>query len=58
MLCGCGIMKFFKPKKLDDKTITVFYKTYLWGYDTSQKNEMPLDIESFKEKLKRKGCEK
>ena len=46
-------MKLFekKPKKIPSKLNKVLYDTYLWGYNTREAGELPLDVESFKERL-------
>jgi len=54
-------MKFFKPKKLPSKMMKILFDTYIWGYNTSQEKETPLDIETFKERINKgfsKGIKK
>jgi len=54
-------MKLVKPKKIPGKMIKILYDVYIWGYNTREENETPLDIETFKEQLNRgfkKGIEK
>ena len=47
-------MKILKPKKIPGKMIKVLYDTYLWGYNTSQDGEIPIDFEELTEKYKKK----